>query len=151
MTDQELGYILYKGGVPQKDISKILQKSEVTIVRWKKIGEWDTRHAKEELAKTTAFDNAMELLNYQLAALKKTKEKYESEGGTKLISKGDLDGIRDLFNVVKDKQLEWTTVVKIIRELNKYLVDTNAQLAADAAQALDDFLIYKRKQLRSDV
>ena len=146
MTDQDLAFILYKDDVPQKDIAKAFGKSEQTILRWKKEGDWERKRTEQELAKHSAQEDAQELLNYQLRALKKIKQQYEKEGGTQLIAKGDIDGIRDLFNCVKGKQIEWTILVKTVRRINRFLKDTYPALAVQVAQPFDEFLLSEKKQ-----
>ena len=148
MTDQELAFILYKEGASQKEIAGVFRKTEVTIGRWKKDGDWDRRKTQSEIAKHSAQEDAQEILNYQLRALKKKKEEYEQGGGTQLIAKGDIDGIRDLFNCTKDRQVEWTLYVKVVRSINRYFKELHPALAAEAAQPLDDFLLYIRKSLQ---
>ena len=148
MVDQELAFILYKEGASQKEIAGVFHRTEVTVGRWKKEGNWDRRKTEAEIAKHTSQEDAHEILNYQLRALKKKKEEYEREGGTQLISKGDIDGIRDLFNCTKDRQIEWTLYVKVVRSINRYLKEQHPALAAETAQPLDDFLLYIRKSLQ---
>ena len=46
MNDKEAAYILFKEGVPQQEIARILQRSEQTITRWKKDGAWDQKLPK---------------------------------------------------------------------------------------------------------
>jgi len=148
MTDRELAFILYREGANQKEIAGVFHKTEVTIVRWKKEGNWDRRKTEAEIAKHTSQEDAQEILSYQLRALKKKKEEYERDGGTQLIAKGDIDGIRDLFNCTRDRQIEWTLYVKVVRTLIKYLKDLHPALAAEVAQPFDDFLLSVRKSLQ---
>lgn len=149
MTDKEVAYTLFKDGTPQNEIARYFDKTEQTITRWKKEGDWERRATEEELSARTAQEDAGELLRYQLRALKRIKELYEAaeQNGEKpkLLSKGDLDGIRDLFNVTKQKEIEWTMYVRMIRELNKYLRDEHLALAQQLTGPLDEFLNYKRK------
>lgn len=149
MTDKEVAYALFKDGTPQNEIARYFDKTEQTITRWKKEGDWERRATEEELSARTAQEDAGELLRYQLRALKRIKELYEAaeQNGEKpkLLSKGDLDGIRDLFNVTKQKEIEWTMYVRVVREINKYLTEQHITLAQQTAGPLDDFLNYKRK------
>lgn len=150
MNDKEVAYCLFKDGVPQNEIARYFGKTEQTVTKWKKEGCWEQRATEEELSARTAQEDAGELLRYQLRTLKRIKEQYEDdekEGkAPRLLSKGDLDGIRDLFNVTRLKEIEWTTYVRIVREINKFLKEENLPVAQQVADQLDDFLNLKRKQ-----
>lgn len=149
MTDKEVAYTLFKDGTPQNEIARYFGKTEQTITKWKKEGSWEQRATEEELSARTAQEDAGELLRYQLRALKRIKEQYEKDEkdgeAPRLLSKGDLDGIRDLFNVTKQKEVEWTTYVRIVREINKFLRDEYLSLAQQMTGPLDEFLNFKRK------
>lgn len=149
MNDKEVAYILFKDGTPQNEIARYFGKTEQTITKWKKEGNWEQRATEEELSARTAQEDASDLLRYQLRALKRIKEQYEKDEKNgevpKLLSKGDLDGIRDLFNITKQKEVEWTTYVRIVREINKYLREEHLALAKQMTEPLDEFLNYKRK------
>lgn len=144
MTDKEAAYILFKEGVSGQDIARILNRSEQTISKWKKDNIWEQKAMEDLMAERTIQEDTRDLVLYQLSTLRKIKEKYireESEGGEpRLISKGDVDGIRDLFNMIKSKETDWTTLVRIVRLINKFLKENYPVLARDAAPALNDFL-----------
>ena len=110
MNDKEAAYILFKEGVPQQEIARILQRSEQTITRWKKDGAWDQKATEDLMAMQTIHEDTRDLVRYQLATLRKLKEQYikaEKEGGEpRLIGKGDIDGARDLFNMIKVKEAD---------------------------------------------
>ena len=148
MNDKEAAYILFKEGVSQQEIARILQRSEQTITRWKKDGEWDQKATEDLMAMQTIHEDTRDLVRYQLATLRKLKERYikeEKEGGEPhLISKGDIDGARDLFNMIKVKEADWTTLVRIVHLINKFLKDNYPTLARDVAPALNDFLNEQR-------
>lgn len=149
-TDQESAYILFKEGVPQTEISRIFRKTEQTISRWKRDGKWDKRVLDDEMNERTVQEDAGELLRYQLRTLKKIKNELEEEeakpgGKPQLISKGHIDGIRDLFNVTRQKEIEWTGYVKTGREFMKFVKENDLPLAQALAPVLDDFLNFKRK------
>ena len=149
MTDQQTAFILYREDVPQKEIARILNRSEQTVTKWKQTGNWDQQIAEEALSEQTIQEDARELLRYQIRTLKRIKEtneaEYDKDGKPRLIGKGDLDGIRDLFNVTKTKEIEWSLYVRVIREVLKFLKDVNLPLAQQTGDYLDDFLNSKRK------
>ena len=144
MNDKEAAYILFKEGVPQQEIARILQRSEQTITRWKKDGAWDQKATEDLMAMQTIHEDTRDLVRYQLATLRKLKEQYikaEKEGGEpRLIGKGDIDGARDLFNMIKVKEADWTTLVRIVRLIK----DNYPTLAREVAPALNDFLNEQR-------
>lgn len=149
-TDQESAYILFKEGVPQNEIARIFRKTEQTISRWKKDEKWEKRLLDDQMNERTAQEDAGELLRYQLRTLKKIKNELEEEevkpgGKPQLLSKGHIDGIRDLFNVTKQKEIEWTQYVKIGRELMRFVKENDLTLAQALVPVLDDFLNFKRK------
>lgn len=100
------------------------------------------------MAMQTIHEDTRDLVRYQLETLRKLKERYireEKEGGEpRLISKGDIDGARDLFNMIKVKEADWTTLVRTVRLINKFLKDNYPALARDVAPALNDFLNEQR-------
>lgn len=140
MTDKEAAYILYKEGVKQEEIAETLKRSSVTISRWKKADNWDERATKDLMVEQTISEDIQQILLYQLQALKKKKEEFEAEGGEKLFGKGDLDGVRDLYNMVKSKETDFTQLVRIIRQINDYLKTNAPDIARQAAPYLNDFL-----------
>lgn len=152
MESKEVAYILFREGVPGQDIAKILGRSEQTVSRWKKEGEWDRKMADDVTAMQTIHDDTRELVIYQLATLRKLKEKYveaERNGAEpKLISKGDIDGARDLYNMIREKEADFTTVVRIIRKVNAFFKANYPALAKDAVGPLNEFLQEERGGLQ---
>jgi len=148
MEDQELAYILFRDGVSQKQIASVFKRSEVTIVRWKKEGDWERRKIESTTAMRTAQEDVQEILNYQLATLKKIKDGFATLEKPTLIGKSAIDSIRDLYNCAKEKQIEWTQYVRVVREINRYLAEVDMSVAQKVVQHLDDFLNYKRKQMQ---
>jgi len=61
-----------------------------------------------------------------------------------LIGKGDIDGVRDLYNMIKEKETDWTTTVRTVRLINKFLMDNCPELAREVAPRLNDFLNEQR-------
>ena len=92
----------------------------------------------------TISDGILDLVRYQLKQLKSLKEKYLEEGGIRLIAKGDIDGIRDLYNMVKGKETDFTTLVRIVRQINDFMKNNNPDLARQVAPVLNAFLNEKR-------
>lgn len=152
ITDKEAAFILFKDEVPQNEIARILGKTEKTISKWKKDEGWEDRLVESTIEKQTTADDMRELLNYQLHVLKVLKnsrmEDFEKGGELKLLSKGDIDSVRDLFNCLKTKEVEWNVYVKVTRELSNYLRGVDLSLAQRLSEPADDFLNLKRKSLQ---
>lgn len=148
MNEKNAAFILFKEGVSQQDIAVILQRSEQTITRWKKEGNWEQKAAEDLLNMETIHEDTRELVQYQLHTLKRLKDTYleaEQNGSDpKLIGKGDIDGLRDLYNIIKHKETDWTTIVRIVRLINKYMKDNYPELARQVAPVLNEFLNEQR-------
>lgn len=148
MNEKNAAFILFKEGVSQQDIAVILQRSEQTITRWKKEGNWEQKATEDLLNMETIHEDTRDLVQYQLRTLKRLKDTYqdaEKNGADpKLISKGDIDGLRDLYNIIKQKETDWTTIVRIVRLINKYLKDNYPELARQVAPVLNEFLNEQR-------
>lgn len=148
MDDRYIAYILFKEGVSGQEIARIMKRSEQTISRWKRDGDWEQKATDDLMAMQTIHEDIRDLVRYQLVQLRKLKDQYikaETDGGDpKLISKGDIDGVRDLYNMIKEKETDWTTLVRTVRKINKYLKDNHPELAREVAPALNDFLNEER-------
>ena len=148
MDDRYIAYILFKEGVSGQEIARIMKRSEQTISRWKRDGDWEQKATEDMMAMQTIHEDIRDLVRYQLVQLRKLKDQYikaETDGGDpKLISKGDIDGVRDLYNMIKEKETDWTTLVRTVRKINKYLKDNHPELAREMAPALNDFLNEER-------
>jgi type I site-specific restriction endonuclease len=148
MDDRYIAYILFKEGVSGQEIARIMKRSEQTISRWKRDGDWEQKATEDLMAMQTIHEDIRDLVRYQLVQLRKLKDQYikaETDGGDpKLISKGDIDGVRDLYNMIKEKETDWTTLVRTVRKINKYLKDNHPELAREVAPALNDFLNEER-------
>lgn len=148
MDDRYIAYILFKEGVSGQEIARIMKRSEQTISRWKRDGDWEQKATEDLMAMQTIHEDIRDLVRYQLVQLRKLKDQYikaETDGGDpKLISKGDIDGVRDLYNMIKEKETDWTTLVRTVRKINKYLKDNHPELAREMAPALNDFLNEER-------
>lgn len=96
----------------------------------------------------TIHEDIRSLVRYQLVQLKKLKETYAAsaaeDGKVRLIAKGDIDGVRDLYNMIREKETDWTLLVRTVRKVNKFLKDNHPELAKEVAPLLNDFLNEER-------
>lgn len=148
MNEREAAYLLYREGVPGQEIAKILNRSEQTVSRWKRDGSWEKQATEDLMAMQTIHENIRDLVHYQLIQLRKLKSKYEHEeaddGTPRLIGKGDIDGVRDLYNMIKSKETDWMGLVRNVRMINQYVKDRDPELARQVAPILNDFLNEQR-------
>lgn len=144
---------LFNAGWDQKKIASILELSEKTISEWKKKHRWEEKRAKKNMAQDVAEDHVWELINYQLAALKAKKERFEDQLNNKEIKdlppldKGDVDALQKLWTTVKNKQLDWSVIVNNIKDFVGFLSERDLKLAQDILNHTDDYLNFKRKNL----
>lgn len=147
MKERDAARILYTDGWNQKEIARTLRRSEKTVCKWKQDDNWEMQKSNSLIQKQTAEEGVWELINYQLTALRNIKEGYEKEGSTKLINKGDIDALQKLFTTVKGKEMEWSAMVKVLREFAQWLKAENLELAQELVDFMDAYLNDKRRTL----
>ena len=147
MDDRFAAKILFDGGASNKDIAKLLGRTAKTIGVWREKDEWDRQRATTMLREQTSKETITEIIAYQLSALKKLKEGYEQEGGTKLIDKGDIDALQKLFTTIREKELEWGTIVKIMRGFLEWLKTEDLTAAQEIVGNVDMYLNHMRKNM----
>jgi predicted transcriptional regulator len=145
---------LFNVGWDQKRIAAILELSEQTISTWKNKHRWEEKRAKKNMAADVAEDTIWELINYQLKALKQQKDRYEllAESNKEnkdlpMLDKGDIDALQKLWTTVKNKQLDWSVIVKNVHELAGYIAERDLELSKKLLSHCDDYLNYKRANL----
>lgn len=144
---------LFNTGWDQKDIARILDISEQTISSWKQKYKWEEKRAKKNMAEEVSEDGIWELINYQVKVLKLKKENFETqlEKGEieqlPALDKGDIDALQKLWTTVKGKQLEWSAIVKIIKDYVGYISEKDLELAKGVIMITDDYLNFKRTNL----
>jgi len=147
MDDRSAAKILFMGGANNKHIAKLLGRTEKTIASWRKQDGWDNQRATSMLRDQTAKETVTELIAYQLDALKKIKDSYIQDGGTQLIARGDIDALQKLFTTVRDKEMEWSHIIKIMREFAEWLKIEDLTAAQEVVVHVDKYLNYKRKSM----
>jgi predicted transcriptional regulator len=153
IDNKEAAQELFNSGWDQKDIARILKISTKSISVWKQKYKWEEKRAKKNMAEEVSEDGIWELINYQIRALKLKKQKYEEQFEKEeltdlpVLDKGDVDALQKLWTTVKGKQLEWSTIVKIIRDFVGAISDKDNELAKQLLGPTDDYLNFKRKNL----
>jgi hypothetical protein len=147
ITAREAAKILYYEGVFQNEIARILRKTDATITKWKKTGNWDKTRIEFDITKQTTEDNIWALVKYQSEAINKRKDELEKAGTFEPLKKGDIDALRDLFNLVKGRELEWSNYVKVLREFSAWLKTDNLEIAQKIISHIDKFINEKRQNI----
>jgi transposase len=148
--------ILFKDGVEQKDISKILKISEVTVSKIVTTGGLRKKRTMQTLAKKTCEDNALMALEHQSSIVRLMAEKLKTELTENpsieelraaLIPKSEIDALQKLFTTIKGKEMEWSTIVKNIREFIAWLREHRPDLAQQIIDPADDYINEKRSMM----
>lgn len=146
--------VLFNEGWDQKDIARILKLSEVSISRYVNKHKLRQKRTMQGLAKRTSEENALIALEHQSTVIRLMAEKLKEELADNpdidalkaaLIPKGEIDALQKLFTTIKGKELEWSAIVKIIRELMAYIKERDPELAQDAIDIADDYINDKRR------
>lgn len=147
---------LFKEGYEQKEIAKLLRLSEVTVSRYVNEKGLKKKLLQFNLLKETSEENALSALNHQSRIIKLMGEKLAEEMPENptieqlkaaLIPKGEIDALQKLFTTIKGKELEWSTVVRIIREFMEYLKEDVPDYAADIVDYAHNYIEDKRKMM----
>ena len=145
---------LYNSGWEQKDIARILKLSEVTISKHVTKLSLKRQRCMQSIAKKTSVENALIALQYQSKIIKMIAQKLEEKLSdnpnledlkNSLIPKGEIDALQKLFTTIKTKEMEWSSLVKIIREFIDYIKNVDIKLAQSLVDSADDYINAKRR------
>lgn len=145
--------ILYRDGVEQKEIARLLRISEVTVSRHVVKSDLKKKKLRHSIRKETSEENALTALEHQstvvrrmaeLAAEKMTQDMTMEELKACLIPKGEIDALQKLFTTIKGKELDWSHIVRIMREFMSYVKERDMALAQAVTDVADDYLNDKR-------
>jgi len=148
--------LLFKEGYEQKDIAKILKLSEATISKYVTQGGLRKKRLDHSIKRQTSEENALSALAHQTTVIRMISEKLTEqlspelsteELGKLLIPKGEIDAVQKLFTTVKGKELDWSAIVRILREFSVWLKEENLVLAQNIIEPIDKYLNEKRKSL----
>lgn len=153
MNKHEAAQILYNEGVKQKEIAEILTTTTTTVNRWVAAGQWDKKRAEHSIKKETAEERVWNIINYQLRIIDLMMQKHQEDNIENmeiaelkklLIERGDIDALQKLFTTIKGKELEWSQIVKIVRELLEYIERENNGIAKQVTPLANEFINNKR-------
>lgn len=153
---------LYLLGWEQGKIARLVNVTEATISNWVNKGDtgtsWREERAQKFSLEESISSQVLELIDYQLSAirstmefLKKEKEAAEDKDGKKLptplIGKGEIDALSKMFATVKQKDVTWTHYVTVCRELAEFVATKDSEFAKTLMDFSDVFLMDKRDKL----
>ena len=155
MEKKDAGKIMYDQGISQKEISEILNVQPKTVNLWVKNGNWDKQRSAHALAKQTSEERVWQLINHQLKIIEMITKKHEEvlddsleikELKALLIERGDIDALQKLFTTIKGKELEWSHIVKIVREFIEYVEREDISTAQKLTPLANEYLNNKRQE-----
>jgi predicted transcriptional regulator len=156
LTKQAAVGLLFKEGIEQKEIARLLKLSEKTVSGYVVSGNLKKKRLQHSIAKKTSEENALIALDHQSKVVRMMAEKLQ-EGITEnmsiedlkaaLIPKGEIDALQKLFTTIKGKELDWSYIVRIIREFIQYVKDKDIELAQDLAEIADEYINDKRRSI----
>lgn len=151
--------ILFKQGIPQIEIARLLHISEVTVSKTVTTNNMKRRRLEHDLRKNTAEEDALTALAHQSKVIRMIADKLgESLNDTgddmtmedlkaALIPKGEIDALQKLFTTIKGKELDWSATVRILREYQNWLKDEDLEVAQLNIPHMDAYINLKRKNL----
>lgn len=157
MEKKDAARVLFLEGITGTEIAKILGTRDATVSKWAIEGDWKSQRTKKKLNDQTREDNVLDLIDYQLFALKALKDDFQEkvDNGAvddngepilpTLIPSGAIDGLQKLFTTIKRSEMKWSDVVKVMREYTEYLNQYDADLAKLNINYIEMFLNDKRK------
>lgn len=145
---------LFLAGWEQKDIARLLKLSEVTISRYVTKKDLRKNRNMQSLAKKTSEENCLMALEHQSTIVRLISEKLKKELSENpdikelkaaLIPKGEIDALQKLSVTIRGKELEWSAVVKIIREFATFIKNVDMKLAQQVVDYAEDYINEKRR------
>ena len=134
-------------GWTMQRIRTSLKLHENTLTKWCKDGNWREERARRYSIDESVSSQLLELIDYQLQALRKHLEAHKDDDTPKLLDKGEIDALSKLFAAHKQKDIAWSQYVTITREIIQHIATKDAELSRQLVQYTDEFLIQKRGQI----
>lgn len=148
--------ILFKEGIEQGSIARILGLSEVTISKYVTQGNWRQKRVEHSIRRNTAEEDTLTALAHQSRVIRMISDKLAATVNEDmapedlsrcLIPRGDIDALQKLFTSVKGKEIEWSSIVKILREFSTWMKEEELKLAQSIVPYIDVYLNQKRKSI----
>ncbi len=156
VTKEAAVSILFNQGIEQKEIAKLLKISEVTISRYVTKNGLKKKRLIHSVRRETSEENALTALQHQSTVVRRmaelagetmTETMTMEELKAALLPKGEIDALQKLFTTVKGKELEWSAIVRIVRDFMNFLKEENINVAQQVADLADQFINEKRKSI----
>jgi gas vesicle protein len=153
--DKQEARHLFMLGWEQKRIATVMNRTEQTINKWCKDGQWhaqrDIHRSKLQASKELISD----LLHHQLSIIKlivskKKQELAENIDPTSqeleklLIQSKEADLVSKFFAQIRDQETQWDKLVSIASELIDFVQSKNLELAKKLIPLIDEFIQTKR-------
>lgn len=138
---------LYFQGWDQNDIARIVKVTENTMTKWVKIGNWKEERATKFSLNDSISNQLLELIDYQLTAIRERVSEWKKSGEKKLIDKGEIDALSKMFASVKQKDILWTHYVNVCRELADFVATKDPEFTKALVEFTDAFLMNKRDHI----
>lgn len=132
--------LMYFEGYTRKQIAALLGISEQTVSKYKKEGKWAEEMKLNNEIELNNELHVKQVLNYQIKTMKAKVEEWEKEGSLNFVEKGEIDALSKLYSIIKKKDVEWTTYIKIIKEFMQYLQQANLKVAKEVLEISNQFL-----------
>lgn len=134
-------------GWDQSRIARTVGVTEQTISKWVNVSLWKEERAHKYSINDSISNQLLELIDYQLAAIRDKVKNYKESGEMKLLDKGEIDALSKMFAGVKQKDIQWTHYVNVCRELSEYISTKDPDFAKALVDFTDAFLMVKRENL----
>ena len=132
---------LYFEGFTQEQMCSILDISQNTLRKWREEENWEATRSLWESTEAGVW----ELMSYQTEVLRRMKEEAIKENKFMPLDKGHIDSLQKLSTIVRSKANNWSTYIRIVRELLDYMQQQDSALAKNATPTFDRFLKVKQK------
>jgi len=145
---------LFNAGYEQREIARMLRLTEATVSKHVAKGNMKRKRIEHTINRQTSEENALSALAYQTKVIRLIAEKLDTElredmtvqeMGSKLIPKGEIDAVQKLFTTVKGRELDWSAMVQIIRNLMAYIKEVDIELAQKMVPIIDEYINEKRR------
>lgn len=138
---------LFMLGWDQSRIAATVQVTPATMSKWVAADAWREERATKYSINDSISNSLLELIDYQLGAIKEKVKGYKADGTNKLLDKGEIDALSKLFAGVKQKDISWTHYVNVCRELADHVATKDGDFAKALVEFIDVFLMQKRETL----
>ena len=147
MTKKDAAQVLYLQDYTLQEIADILGYNIMTVQKWSQKGNWKEKRVNQNMLHDNSVATIMELIDYQVQALKRKKDEWleEDNRSTRLIERGDLDGLQKLFTTIKKDTKKFGDYVYVMKDFHQYLQVENLKLAKEFSIVADKFINLKRE------